>query len=79
MTTRLAALTVLALGTLAHAQEQGGGPGLVDRGDTRWAVYTACTLVFISIIAYLLTTHKRLRAATEDLAHVERRVEALSD
>ena len=67
--------TVAALTACPDALAQDGGPPPVS--DTRWAVYTACSLTFLAIVVYLIASHRRAAKAAEELAHLERRVAAL--
>ena len=46
-------------------------------GDYRWAVYTACSLVFLAITVYLVMTHKTGAKLGEDIEHLERRIDGL--
>jgi len=75
--TRILSIVALlsVLSAPAFAQDApSGGPAIVDY---RWSVYMACTLVFLAIIVYLVSAHRRMTRAAEDLSHVERRVQAL--
>jgi len=69
----LLAAPALAQAALAEDDEYGGAPV----SDYRWAVYTACTLVFLAIIVYLVSAHRRMSRAADDVAHLERRVKTL--
>ena len=46
-------------------------------GDYRWALYTACSLVFLCITVFLVMTHKTGAKLGEDVEHLERRIDDL--
>ena len=74
------AVTALAAAAAPAWAQDGGAPPRADPiGDYRWAVYTACTVAFAAITAFLLVTHARSRRAADELASLERRLDALEN
>ena len=67
-----AAVLALLLASPALAEEAGGGAAPVD--DYRWAVYTACSVVFVAMAVYLILTHKNGANLEDDIAHLEGRI-----
>lgn len=70
------ALVAIALASPALAQD-GAPPDYQTIGDYRWALYTACSLVFLAIAVYLVMTHQRGAKLGEDIEHLERRIDEL--
>jgi len=72
---RAAAATLpLAAASSAFAHDEAPAP---NPTDYRWAVYTACTVVFALLAAYLVMTHRKAAAAAEELGSIERRLDEL--
>lgn len=63
---------LLAAPALAHDEAPAANPT-----DYRWAVYTACSAVFVLLAGYLVTTHRKAAAAADELASIERRLDEL--
>ncbi len=78
-TPRIAVPTVAALLAIFAAPAFAQGAGNAPSSDYRWAVYTGCSLVFVCILVYLFVTHRKGAALSEDLAHLERRIDSLED
>lgn len=74
---RILSISTLVALLAAPALAQDSGSGGAPVADYRWAVYMSCTLVFLAIIIYLISSHRRMARAAEDVSHVERRVKAL--
>lgn len=70
------ALLVALLAVPALAQD-GASTEYQTIGDYRWALYTACSLVFLCIAVFLVMTHKTGAKLGEDIEHLERRIDEL--
>jgi len=68
---------LVALATAPAMAQDGSYPGGQTAGDYRWALYTACSLVFLAIVVYLVMTHKTGAKLSDDIAHLERRIDEL--
>ena len=71
-----AALLTALLAASAFAQDGSPMPA-PNTGDYRWAIYTSCSVVFVAIGIYLITTHGRAAAAARELGILERRLDEL--
>ena len=67
---------LLALASTALAQDA-AAPSAPSQGDTRWAVYTACSAVFACIVLYLVASHLRNAKVKSDLDHLESRLDRM--
>ena len=67
-------LLVALLALPARAQDGAAAP-YQTVGDYRWAVYTACSLVFLAITVYLVMSHRSGAKLGDDIAHLERRID----
>jgi len=47
--------------------------------DYRWALFTACSAVFVAIIVYLIMTHRSGAKLGDDIAHLEARIVELEE
>ncbi len=70
------AVTALLLALLAAPAlaEDAAAEQVQTVGDYRWALYTACSFVFVCITVYLVMTHRRGAKLGEDIEHLERRI-----
>lgn len=72
-----AVVASLALPALAQQVPPAAPPAADPVGDYRWALYSACTVAFLAITAFLVFTHLRTRKAAEQIGLLERRLDAL--
>lgn len=72
-----ASVASLALPALAQQAPPPYPPSADPVGDYRWALYSACTVAFLAITAFLVFTHLRTRKAAEQIGVLERRLDAL--
>ena len=72
-----AAVASWALPALAQQAPPSAPPAADPVGDYRWALYSACTVAFLAITAFLVFTHLRTRKAAEQIGILERRLDAL--
>jgi hypothetical protein len=70
------ALLVVLLAAVARAEDVAASTAApVD--DYRWAVYTSCSVVFISMAVYLILTHRNGARLDGEIAHLEGRINDL--
>ena len=78
MRNRLSAAALLLIVPAARAlAEDAPAPAPASPENYRWAIYTSCTVAFVAIAIYLVITHKRAGAASEEMDAIERRLEDL--
>ncbi len=64
---------ILLLASVALAEDTALENGQ-QVSDYRWSLYTACSLVFATIVGYLIISHLSGAKLAEDIEHLERRV-----
>jgi hypothetical protein len=72
-----AALLVPLFAASALAQDGTTTTVEVVVDDYRWALYTACSVVFVAIAVYLVMTHRSGAKLGEDISHLEGRIDQL--
>ena len=71
------ALLVALLAAVARAEDVAASGGAAPVDDYRWAVYTSCSVVFISMAVYLILTHRNGARLDDEIAHLEGRINDL--